>query len=166
MSRSYRFSKSSFDHFAPFIGAALKQWPRPFRVPLGTKKPTGFMQPCRDAIRAGLQQNFFHPEVDIALYQRHGKELCVFEQGEGVYLGPRPSRTKSLPVSFLPPDTYELTDHSFLGTLCNLVGSQALTPMPIFFARRVPPAVQADLSRRYEIAFVPVEGREELFQIV
>lgn len=169
MSRTYRMSIGSFNRFAPFIGGALLAWPRPVRVNTSLR-PSGFLQPCRDAIKAKTEHGYEHPSIDNALFKQHGSALSVFERDGGIWIGPRPSNTRPLAVSFeeeQPRESYVLTNtESFLDDLCRMVGSQAFTPMPTFVVKGIDTAVKSILSSRYQVAFVAVEGQADTYQIV
>lgn len=152
-----RYSKRVFDRFAPFIGAALRAYPRPVTIESNLSPRT--VQRCvEEALVAKRQYQHTHPSVDESLWQEHGAKLGTCETDGKIRVGDRkflrlPAATPG--TTPLPIEYAVVPTESSLRALAQLLASNAINPKPAFFVRGTDATLRAILERQYDIVFTP-----------
>lgn len=162
MSLTYLKSQASFHRFAGLIGQALCQFPRPQPLP---GKPTAVAQPLRYALKAKAEHGYLHPLIDERLWRDHHDKLKVWERNGVAYLGPLPDKNFHVPVK--PAfETYAIKSIEGVIAACKLIGGGHIVPMPCFLVHKVSQGFRHELSNKYGVHFEPVDGQDEVYQII
>lgn len=158
-----RFSEESFNRFALVISDALACFPSPVKV-RWPGKPSGIMQPLRDAIRAKQKHGYTHPLVSDALFSRHSKDLQVWEQGGHVWCGKKSKKEQELSTE---KDTQEfLVRPEFIVGAAQLIAMNAFIPTPHFIVTGTTEACRNECSRLTGAVFHPHSSLPDTYEIV
>ena len=171
-----RFRETQFQQVADHVAAALANFPLAVRINPGNLSVDTFARKLREAIIAKKNYHWKWPTLDEALWAKHHEELQVSIEPEGTILmgssasirGKQVLTGRVMQAKHEEVSTVYLKDceSAELEQLCLLLHNRRFQPAPVFTVRGLSQDRIESLESRYDIAIVPTEGDETLFQIL
>lgn len=156
-----RFRESQFLRYAPFIGAALREFPNAITIDPAPLSVETFSARLRDAITAKSRFGYKSSLVDEALFTRHSTALVVSMRDSNVVIGDSASvKTQRAMTAVISPTSSAVPsvvigNRDGLERVCWLLHARALNNPPSFAIDGLSDDEVADLEQRYDVSITP-----------
>lgn len=177
-----RFRENHFASVAHIIGAACASYPKPVRVNPKPLMAETLARKLREAIIAKQLYNHKHPLIDEAHFKEYADKLQVGTKNVGellfVLIGAKELLSDNKinvagELEHSTPHVVSELDFTFtritdLENLCTMLHEGMFKPRPVVnvTAGGLTPELITSLEERYNVGFVPLNGRLGTWQIV